>query len=108
MVRKLQIGDISENGQITIIDEDRLCYIVKSVSNGAVGLRTISKALLKEFVVYMAANPETPNSDIRNKLSGRTDIDKYEYGYGATLVAMAKMILGQTEIIRATNSTKTL
>ena len=24
---KLQIGDVSDNGQITIIDEDRLCYV---------------------------------------------------------------------------------
>ena len=102
---KLQIGDMSENGQITIIDEDRLCYIVKSESRGASGLRTISKALLKEFVAYMEAHPETPANDVRFKLSGLSDIDKYEYGYGATLVTMAKMILGQTEIIRVTSST---
>ena len=103
---KLQIGDMSENGQITIIDEDRLCYIVKSESRGASGLRTISKALLDEFVAYMQVHPETPANDVRFKLSGLSDIDKYEYGYGATLVAMAKMILGQTVIIRTTNSTK--
>ena len=101
---KLQIGDMSENGQITIIDEDRLCYIVKSESRGASGLRTISKALLKEFVAYMESHPETPANDVRFKLSGLSDIDKYEYGYGATLVTMAKMILGQTEIIRTINS----
>ena len=96
---------MSENGQITIIDEDRLCYIVKSESRGASGLRTISKALLKEFVTYMESHPETPANDVRFKLSGLSDIDKYEYGYGATLVTMAKMILGQTEIIRVTSST---
>ena len=100
---KLQIGDMSENGQITIIDEDRLCYIVKSESRGASGLRTISKALLNEFVTYMESHPETPANDVRFKLSGLSDIDKYEYGYGATLVTMAKMILSQTEIVRATN-----
>ena len=50
--RKLRIGDMSDNGQITIVDEDRLCYIVKSDSRGSVGLRTISKALLLEFVEY--------------------------------------------------------
>lgn len=33
---------------VEILDQDRLCYQVKSVSNGAVGIRTISKALLKE------------------------------------------------------------
>ena len=95
---------MSGNGQITIVDEDRLCYIVKSESRGASGLRTISKALLNEFVVYMESHPETPTNDVRFKLSGLSDIDKYEYGYGATLVTMAKMILGQTEIIRTINS----
>ena len=25
---KLHIGDYSDNGQITIVDEDRLCYLV--------------------------------------------------------------------------------
>ena len=97
---KLQIGDMSENGQITIVDEDRLCYIVKSVNHGAAGLRTISKALLTEFVVYFEANPEASSSDARSNLCGLTDIDKFEYGYNATLTAMAKMILGKNEIIR--------
>ena len=97
---KLQIGDMSENGQITIVDEDRLCYIVKSVNHGATGLRTISKALLKEFVVYFEANPEASSTDARANLCGLTDIDKFEYGYNATLTAMAKMIIGKNEIIR--------
>ena len=39
----LRIGDISDDGKVTIIDEDRLCYIVKNESKGASGLRTISK-----------------------------------------------------------------
>ena len=39
----LRIGDVSDNRQITIVDEDRLCYIVKSESRGSIGLRTISK-----------------------------------------------------------------
>jgi hypothetical protein len=92
---ELRIGDVSDNGQVTIIDEDRLCYLVKSVSKGAVGLRTISKALLNEFVVYMKQHPEVPANEIRFKISGQSDIDKYEYGYGATIAVMAKMILGQ-------------
>lgn len=91
---------MSENGQITIVDEDRLCYIVKSVNHGAAGLRTISKALLTEFVVYFEANPEASSTDARANLCGLTDIDKFEYGYNATLTAMAKMILGKNEIIR--------
>lgn len=95
---KLRIGDVSENGQITIIDEDRLCYLVKSVSKGAVGLRTISKALLDEFVVYMRQHPEVPANEVRFKISGQSDIDKYEYGYGATLSAMANMVLGRMKV----------
>lgn len=102
---KLNVGDRSENGQITIIDEDRLCYLVKSNSKGAVGLRTISKALLQEFVTYMEQHPEVPTNDIRFKISGQSDIDKYEYGYGATLVTMAKMILGQERILRSAKKT---
>lgn len=98
---KLNVGDSSENGQITIIDEDRLCYLVKSDSKGAVGLRTISKALLQEFVTFMEQHPEVPTTDIRFKISGQSDIDKYEYGYGATLVTMAKMILGQEKSLRS-------
>lgn len=56
----LQIGDYSDNGQITIVDEDKLCYLVRSTSCGASGLRTISKALLKELlgeVRHTEANP---------------------------------------------------
>jgi hypothetical protein len=101
---KLSIGDCSENGQITIIDEDRLCYLVKSNSKGAVGLRTISKTLLQEFVTFIEQHPEVPTNDIRFKISGQSDIDKYEYGYGATLVTMAKMILGREKILRSVKS----
>ena len=54
--RKLRIGDVSDNGQVTIVDEDRLCYIIKSHSRGATGLRTMSKALLKEFVENSLSN----------------------------------------------------
>ena len=100
---KLRIGDVSDNGQITIVDEDRLCYIVKSVRKGAIGLRTISKALLKEFVEYIAQHPDVPGNEVRFKISGQSDIDKYEYGYGATLSTMAKMVLGQIQ----TNHTTT-
>ena len=97
--RKLRIGDMSDNGKITIVDEDRLCYIVKSISNGAVGNRTISKSLLNEYISYLQNNPEEKWNNARNELSGLTDIDKYEYGYNATLVMMAKMVLGYVEVI---------
>ena len=97
----LKVGDVSENGQVTIIDEDRLCYLVKSVSKGAIGHRTISKALLQEFVSYIAKHPEVPTSEVRFKISGQSDIDKYEYGYGATIGVMAKMVLGQEKILKS-------
>ena len=43
----------------------------------------------------MASHPEVPANEVRFKISGQSNIDKYEYGYGATLAVMAKMILGQ-------------
>lgn len=95
---KLHIGDYSDNGQITIVDEDRLCYLVQSASRGASGLRTISKALLKEFVDFVQAHPEASPRDCRDALSGVSGIDKYEYGYDSTLLLMAKMILGKESI----------
>ena len=97
---KLKKGDVSNNGQVTIIDEDRLCYLVKSVSKGATGLRTISKSLLQEFVSYIEQHPDVPTNEVRFKISGQSDIDKYEYGYGATIGVMAKMVLGKEKIIR--------
>ena len=105
--RKLRIGDMSENGQITIVDEDRLCYIVKSDSRGSVGLRTISKALLDEYVEYVKIHPQTGGNDARDNLSGLTGIDKYEYGYNSTLVMMAKMVLGFVKVIGNDTSSKT-
>ena len=105
--RKLRIGDMSENGQITIVDEDRLCYIVKSDSRGSVGLRTISKALLDEYVEYVKIHPQTAGNDARDNLSGLTGIDKYEYGYNSTLVMMAKMVLGFVKVIGNDASSKT-
>ena len=91
----LKIGDTSENGQITIIDEDRLCYLVKSTSRGAEGVRTISKSLLSEYIAYFSKNPNASANDARDTLSGQSDIDKFEYGYTSTLKAMAQMELGQ-------------
>lgn len=97
----LKIGDVSENGQVTIVDEDRLCYQVKSVSHGATGIRTISKALLQEFISYMEQHPEVPSNEVRFKISGQSEIDKYEYGYGATIGTMAKMVLCQEGIVNS-------
>lgn len=93
----LNIGDSSDNGQITIIDEDRLCYLVKSTSRGAYGLRTISKSLLEEYIDYFGKHPDATANDARDALSGLSDIDKFEYGYSSTLRVMALMALGQIE-----------
>ena len=95
---KLGVGDMSANGQIIIVDEDRLCYIVRSESRGSVGLRTISKAILAEFVGYAEKHSESTPRDARNALSGTSQIDKYEYGYESTILTMAKMVLGQVEM----------
>lgn len=95
----LKVGDASDNGQVTIVDEDRLCYLVRSESRGAVGLRTISKALLNEYVAFFSENPDATPTDARDFLSGKSDVDRYEYGYTSTLSTMAKMVIansGQT------------
>ncbi len=90
----LTIDFQSIDGTLRIIDEDRLCYIVESKKNGAFGWRTISKALLQEFVEYFRLNPTASSTQAREDLTGKTNIDKFEYGYNATLTQMAKIILG--------------
>ena len=87
----LKIGDKNQEGTIEIINEDRLCYIVKSTSRGAVGIRTISKALLEEFVAYEKSHPSSNANEMRDALTGKTEVDKFEYGYASTLLAMAKL-----------------
>ncbi len=86
MSGKLNIGDISIDGKVEIVDEDRLCYLVRNISKGATGLRTISKQLLDEFVAFYAANPDATANDARNTLSGQTEIDKYEPKFRSILV----------------------
>ena len=98
----LNIGDSSDNGQITIVDQDRLCYLVKSVSKGATGLRTISKKLLIEYVDFFRNNPNASSEEARGQLSGTSDIDKFEYGYSSTLRIMAQMILNGVSNIQRT------
>lgn len=94
-MKDLQIGEQSANGQITIVDEDRLCYLVRSVSKGSVGLRTISKMLLGEFAKYRRTHPNCTPNEARDALKGRTEIDRFEYGYCYTLLPMADMVLGK-------------
>ena len=93
---RLQIGDVSNNGQVEIVDEDRLCYLVRSTSRGASGLRTISKSLLEEYVNYWSEHPDASSESARQALSGTSEIDKFEYGYTSTLSVMAQMVLQST------------
>lgn len=87
----LKTGQISENGQIEIIDQDRLCFKVASRSKGAYGVRTISKDLLNEFLKLYIEKPNITANEARELLSGQSEIDKFEYGYASTLWQMAKM-----------------
>ena len=103
---KLMVGDQSTDGRIIIADKDRLCYQVKLESKGAFSMRTISKQLLGEFIDYYKKNPNKKAEDARVELKELSNIDKFEYGYSATLTAMAKMVLDpKNELIRKGIST---
>lgn len=84
----LKVGDSSTDGKIRIIDEDRLCFQVRG-TNGSI--RTISKNLLREFIEYFNRHPNATSADARNDLSGKTDIDKFEYGYNGTLTKLSEL-----------------
>lgn len=92
---KLLAGFKSINGQVEILDSDSLCYLVKNYSKGAIGVRTISKSLLNEYVNYFEKHPDNNADQARKDLAGHTSVDKFEYGYSSTLTTMAKMILGE-------------
>ena len=94
-IPNLCIGDVSPNGQVSILDEDRLSYSVLNNSKGAVGIRTISKSLLNEFIGYIIEHPDNTPTEARNELCGRTKIDKFEYGYASTLCIMAQMAISK-------------
>lgn len=87
----LHKGDRNDNGTIQIVDEDRLCFLVFTTNKSSKGLRTISKQLLEEFVQWESQNPDGKATDARDDLSGKSEIDKFEYGYNATLYALAKL-----------------
>ena len=95
--KNLNIGTKSINNRLTIIDEDRLCYRVKSENNGAFGIRTISKSILQEFIDYLRVNPNTPGTVSKDELSGKTENDKFEYGYNATYTILARMALDENQ-----------
>lgn len=95
----LHIGDKTSDDSLIVLDEDRLCYRVRSVSNGAVGVRTISKALLEEWIGAYQKSPNAASQAVREQLVGKSEIDKFEYGYAGTLAKMAKMALGYIPVI---------
>lgn len=97
MEKYLKIGDTSVDGRVEIIDEDRLCYQVRNISKGAIGIRTISKKLLDEFVSFFVTNKNATADEARNALSGQSNIDRYEYGYASTLAVMANMLLDKQD-----------
>lgn len=102
---KLMVGDQSTDGRLIIADKDRLCYQVKLESKGSISTRTISKQLLGEFIDYYKKNPNKKAEDARLELKELSDIDKFEYGYSATLTTMAKMILDpKNELIRKSST----
>ncbi len=55
----LRNGAKSADGKssVEIIDQDKFWYLVKNISRGASGVRTISKKFLEEFVAYFSVNP---------------------------------------------------
>ena len=97
----LKIGDKLADDSVIVRDEDRLCYQVLSTAKGATGLRTINKALLEEWVIAVRQHSDYSSSELRDLLSGKTEIDKFEYGYAATLKKMADMVLGNVEVVHA-------
>lgn len=99
----LSNGETSSNGQVRIIDQDRLCYLVRNSSKGAIGNRTISKALFREFVDYVRQHPDATSQQARENLCGLTDVDKFEYGYCSTLLTMAQMVLSKKGRSQAIN-----
>lgn len=94
----LKIGDQSDDGAVTIIGADKLCYQVRNISRGAEGVRTISKKLLGEWVIAVKDDPTATAESLRGKLTGKTEVDKFEYGYFSTLYKMAQMVLNKDSI----------
>jgi len=95
----LRIGDRTKDDSLIVHDEDRLCYQVKWFARGTYSIRTISKVLLDEWVRAYAATPNDKSQAVRERIVGMSDVDRFEYGYAATLATMAKMILGHIPVV---------
>lgn len=81
---------------------------MKSTSRNAFGIRTISKSLFKEWVDYFEKYPNASAHEAREYLSGKSNIDKHEYGYEATLRFMALMAIEKTSVINQTLPLQTI
>lgn len=98
----LIVGMKSEDGKdtITLIDSDKYCYQVLSKSKGATGIRTIPKVIVKEWIDFLKSSGSTISSEkVREELKGKTIVDRYEYGYAATIQKLALMALGQLKYV---------
>ena len=98
MRRVLQVGDKTVDEAIQIIAEDSLCYQICNFSKGVKSIRTISKRLVGEWVAVLAENPDLAAEEVRQRLLGKSDIDRFEYGYRSTLYKLAQMALGLVEV----------
>lgn len=92
-MKTLKKGDISTDGTVEVIACDSLCYQVRSKSKKADGIRTISRKIIDEWISAHRLNPKLKAEELRSLLSGQSDIDKFEYGYAATLLKLAQMVV---------------
>ncbi len=99
-MHKLQVGDSTPDKRLIVHAEDKLCYQVWWCVHGRRSLRTISKALLAEWVKAYTETPGATSKEVRLRLVGMSDVDRFEYGYEVTLAVMAKMIIGHIPLIR--------
>lgn len=102
----LSIGEYSEDGSVRIVDEDKLCYRIESSNRGAFGVRTISKDLLLEWIEAIEKDSSKTATDFRELLSGKTNNDKFEYGYASTFYTLAKMHIANKEKYKKMYMTK--
>lgn len=101
MSDRLRAGDATTDGALRIVAEDRLCYQVDSMSRGGRGIRTISKALLDEWIDALERLPDASSEQLRDLLKGKSAVDPFEYGYRSTLYRLAQMALGRVEVMHA-------
>jgi hypothetical protein len=69
-MHNLRIGDSTDDGSLIIHDEDRLCYQVKWLARGTYSIRTISKALVNEWVQVYSATPGAKSQEVRERIVG--------------------------------------